>query len=911
MSGIAIGPQETADAGPGGSRCAPSAAVVVAALSGIAAAWIGAGSVGLLSHPLRHALTWVAMAVALIAAWGCAKRTRNEVMILLAAAMLGVAMTVPAEIVVNILAVTLVLAVLAHTLGGVDRRLLQIAASATAVLAVYRLALTTIPTVWLAADLVGGRLGRLAGAIGGEPLWVGASFAGLDFLVLMAALYAGWLVHTSGAKWTRAFYAAAAIAVGHLAYLLLLSHTSDLVAWLPAVSSVPEADLYIPPDWQAGEALRTLLPWNVPAVAAVIHLATAAFMFCWAPWKPVADAAGAGTHVGHVSNVPGTMESCPTYFRATWKLLVLAGLIPVLTTLFSRTSDLGGVKIVAYQQGYLDWDKPQHGEYGRASAGMYGMLGELVSSLGGQFVLSQDLAEADLDGADVLLLIHPDRPWAAGQLERVWQFVRRGGSLLVAAEPRVRNDDRRSSFDDVLEPTAMRVRFDTAISQIGQWEQAYQSIAHPATTGIGDRRNRFGIMMGSSIDVGWPARPLLVGRWGWSDPGSDSVETRSYRLDAGERLGDLVLAAEQRLGSGRVVVLGDTACLSNQTITKSYPFIGRLLAYLGGRSANPQAAWRQTLGIVACVGLVGLVLTGIEALPLAAVALVMALSLASSGWFGHRATRVMPDGRTASPKVAYIDATHLEAFSDEAWTPDGVAGLSLTLMRNGYLPLFAPDLAPERLDRADLLISIAPGRKFSAGERAAVRRFVDEGGIFIATVGAEHTRASEQLLDGFQFGVARSPVRPGKNLLEPEPMGCFRGPYLDVGNYQAKMIFHAGWPIRCPAETAEVLVRGFADLPIVGLRFFGKGKIVLIGDSGFAMNKNLEHVDGEPLQGRYDNADFWRWLLSYITGQPPWIPPEAEAETETDNETDNEADNETDGPADDGAAEARGEEART
>ena len=46
-----------------------------------------------------------------------------------------------------------------------------------------------------------------------------------------------------------------------------------------------------------------------------------------------------------------------------------------------------------------------------------------------------------------------------------------------------------------------------------------------------------------------------------------------------------------------------------------------------------------------------------------------------------------------------------------------------TLMRQGYLPLLAPDLTEERLERAGLLISIAPAREFSPAERRADRRF--------------------------------------------------------------------------------------------------------------------------------------------------------------------------------------------
>jgi hypothetical protein len=48
---------------------------------------------------------------------------------------------------------------------------------------------------------------------------------------------------------------------------------------------------------------------------------------------------------------------------------------------------------------------------------------------------------------------------------------------------------------------------------------------------------------------------------------------------------------------------------------------------------------------------------------------------------------------------------------------------------------------------------------------------------------------------------------------------------------------------------------------------------VFVGDTGFAMNKNLEHEGGEPFEGMRENADFWRWLLPELTeSEPRWIP---------------------------------------
>ncbi len=158
----------------------------------------------------------------------------------------------------------------------------------------------------------------------------------------------------------------------------------------------------------------------------------------------------------------------------------------------------------------------------------------------------------------------------------------------------------------MLQPTAMQVRYDTAVTRTGNWEQSYEVLAHPATAGIDDLRNRFGLELGSSIRTRWPARPVLVGRWGWSDPGSDAVGTGVSYYNAGELLGDLVLAAEQPLGQGRVFVLGDTSPLHNEMLANAYPFVGRLLGYLANRPSSPQALWRQLLGLAALLAMAAL-----------------------------------------------------------------------------------------------------------------------------------------------------------------------------------------------------------------------------------------------------------------------------------------------------------------
>jgi hypothetical protein len=259
---------------------------------------------------------------------------------------------------------------------------------------------------------------------------------------------------------------------------------------------------------------------------------------------------------------------------------------------------------------------------------------------------------------------------------------------------------------------------------------------------------------------------------------------------------------------------------------------------------------------------------------LAVVAVVVAGSSSFYGAADRQPEGVVPQGRLAAQHeatpagLAYIDASHLEGFSDLDWGFDAINGLALNLNRNGYLALSLPKITPARLAQAELLVLIAPAKPFSFDERRYVREFVTRGGVLICTVGAEDSAGSQPLLAEFGLSVPRSPVPTAGDWREPGPMGRFRAivPELDpTGRNEAGVRFHAGWPVTAEASHSEVLVTGQRNEPIVVLRAVGRGRVVLIGDSHFPLNKNLEYITGDPFEGAYENADFWRWLLRRVT----------------------------------------------
>jgi hypothetical protein len=198
-------------------------------------------------------------------------------------------------------------------------------------------------------------------------------------------------------------------------------------------------------------------------------------------------------------------------------------------------------------------------------------------------------------------------------------------------------------------------------------------------------------------------------------------------------------------------------------------------------------------------------------------------------------------------------------------------------MRNGYLALTLDKLTPERLERAGLLVSIAPFRSYSPAEIETVKAFVSAGGVLIVTVGYEQAGPSRSLLDAFDLRVGV----PGDNTLEPVPMGHFKSPYLESQSKRVYVRFHAAWPVAGSDPNVQVLSYGKENRPVIVMRRFGAGKVVLIGDTDFATNKNLEYENGAAFEGLRENADFWRWLLTFLRGQEVWVPPALQSDDAT------------------------------
>jgi hypothetical protein len=485
-------------------------------------------------------------------------------------------------------------------------------------------------------------------------------------------------------------------------------------------------------------------------------------------------------------------------------------------------------------------------------------------------------------------LLNPDERFSPEIQARLDDYLERGGSVLTALD-RDSSKTTRKKLNEFLEPAGVRIEEEIAQSRTKDWEQALQAMNHPVVLGIHDSRNDFGLQSCSALRLRGPAVPMLTGKWGWSaSRDSNAVATpTSFRF--GDRLGDVVLLAESKWGNGKIVVLGDMNPLSNDAISDSYEFAGRLLGYAVRKTeAFP---WWRTAGMLLCAStlLVLIVLMRNASQPIVA-AVAFAVAMLVCRFVVQTEQRIVPQETAKSPRrIAMIDASHLEAYSDQAWHPipsvpeyqgeigfdQGLGNFTRTLAANGFLPLKMKHFSLSELLQARVFFAIAPGRSYSPVEIDLLREYVEFGGTLICMAGAEESRAINPLLKAFDLRVPPTPVPPSESkTTEPAPKGSIQIRFTKPESEKDGVVhFYVAWEIESLAignEGEEVQhqiyrsVENSEDWFIVSRNIgHGGGKVIVIADTFFAANENPD----PGLNGYADQEGFWAWFLSRMVSE--------------------------------------------
>ncbi|MGQ9524183.1 MAG: hypothetical protein ACUVTZ_05005 [Armatimonadota bacterium] len=520
-----------------------------------------------------------------------------------------------------------------------------------------------------------------------------------------------------------------------------------------------------------------------------------------------------------------------------WSAWAAAFVIPALAFALQRPAGAGGTVLIL-KDGAISWGLPDPPQVvGRLSDGKVGLIEHYLRSIGFRVRWHQGtITPSILRGADVLVTMNLSRHFDGRESKAVWTFVRKGGGLLVCGD-HTDYAGLAEHYNRLLKPVGIRFNFDSAVPIAGAelWRAALgyrpSPLAHERTP------VQASLSIGASLSTVPPAVPLVVGRYGFSDPGERShPETGclgNLTYDPGERLGDVVLAAAAQYSRGKVLVFGDTSSFMNYSLPSSYEFVGAVFRWLADNRTTVAPLWPVYMLAVALLAALVICKYSVPWHWAGAVAVMCALVPLC------RPAAVPPP---KTPMLAVVDVSHLAPLPLYPGPDSALAGMNRALMRRGYLPIVTPEWNRELVRRARLVILPGPARDFSASEVADLRELSARGGHLLACVGAESSWLTPNLLR--YLGVQ----------LEPIPLGSADGKRVSNISYEVPLHFVSAWPVYGAGYSTVYQAWGY---PVVIGKYIGRSHVAVVGDSQFALGDNLE--------GDYSFYEGNLWLFNTLT----------------------------------------------
>jgi len=464
---------------------------------------------------------------------------------------------------------------------------------------------------------------------------------------------------------------------------------------------------------------------------------------------------------------------------------------------------------------------------------------------------SRNLKEA-LEDANVLMLLNLKKAFSPTDQKMIQEFVREGKSLLVFGEHTsmfASNQDFSSGRDylnDLLGPTGIQINPDTADYIPDHWLYAVSALPHAITNDLDSDLTTSSV--GASLNLSGTARPLIVGRYAFSDKSDKNqpghLGNRIY--ERGETLGDLVVAACDTYGDGKVLVFGDTSYIFNNELPFRFDLIYNSISWLMSRELNyaKYFCWASAIFLLAIFAIaVGKHRPKITVQFLICIALVVAFSLAASASLnGH----IFNAPAHSEADLAWIDYTHLNQFNLESYQDDGIAGLTINLIRNGFLPQVcqAEKCIPD-VFRGAASVIIAPNKHYTAKEASMYREFVEDGGLLMISAGYKSAEPLDLILRSFGLQIGDLPLGSFPWIEETHATGGQS--IVSAGNlkrYWHKPKFMEAYPVLADGEYEPIAWMRYNGntYNLIIEKKIGKGRVILIGDSRFLLNENLEQL---------------------------------------------------------------------
>lgn len=514
------------------------------------------------------------------------------------------------------------------------------------------------------------------------------------------------------------------------------------------------------------------------------------------------------------------------------------------------------------------WDVPEYGKYGKDAVGMFGMWPIYLTTFGyeteilvenrTQFLNTtqpptqnitrylnltdyttvreiSSITKSTLDNAVIFVVSNLNVSFSEQERSIIWDYVEKGGSLLVIGD-HTNVGGIQGPLNELLTPVGIQYRFDAALpfDEKFKWLTCTQLLHHPMTSTLSSLDElQYGI--GASLELSSSSFPIIIGSSALSDNGNrsnnDIAYLGDYEYNKGEQLGDVILVAGAYYGSGKVLVCGDTSSFQNPALPFSYEFLQSCFAWLTSTQTGTTKTFQIGISLLLLIGAIIINwffkknTISFTWLP---VLLCLSLLLTSS-----LNPLIITSTKDSTGNIVYIDASHNERFSLESFTDDSLNGLLVNLERNNLQPLLLRDFSQEKILKSNLIIFNAPTAAFTTDEVVFLQTYMEHGGVVVLTTGYEEREASLPLLSTFGMDI------------EPTPLGPV--PYVEenLTLYQNEPRFVDSWPVSFQTNQTTSFYNFTWDdrtFHLVVFINYGAGGLLLIGDSQYLLDKNLESI---------------------------------------------------------------------
>lgn len=465
-----------------------------------------------------------------------------------------------------------------------------------------------------------------------------------------------------------------------------------------------------------------------------------------------------------------------------------------------------------------------------------------------------EFTSQQIEPLTILMVINPTEHFTSTQREAIESFVYRGGRLLVLGDHTDIGGTMRP-LNQLLEFTSIEFNFDSAVPLDApgwKWRNSLRGGFHPFFNL--KRNDSLGISVGATLDVGSDAQIVVVGEKSFADDGRPEFgESRLGDLaySPGESRGGLPLVAEQRVGAGVVQVWGDTAGFQTLSITRTGRHLISNLELLA-RRLPPDVPKTTVVFLAGGFVLLALIVFRRNTIFLFGALLV---GVTTIGFGSARVLSSHPTPLRSLKDVAVLDASHDPSYPNNDDPKKSLTRLSDLFYRTGTILVEGSDFVEIIEASPQTWVIVAPNRTYSEAEASRLSDYVRGGGRLILVGGHEHRSALANVLVEFSLDIEPSIYGPAhrSRLVRQEWRSSVLGEAVRSSNdtqndkndrngvdtpYPAEIHFKESYPIL--AGDAQPLVTCWGR-PIAVAKKYGMGSLILIADSRFVNNENLQY----------------------------------------------------------------------